>query len=658
MKLFRIILLGLLVFRVSAVGTAQTGGNTAPEAEKITGNADKDSVKLGRVVVTATKTEVREAETGASVTIITGEEIEKKGKRYVVDVLKEVPGVTVSRSGSVMYVFLRGSGPGNTLVMIDGIRINDPMSIDNAFDFSHFPVESIERIEIIYGPQSTLYGSDASGGVINIITKKGSEKHTINVSAEAGSYMTFRETLSLTGKLPWLEYAMGFSRMDTGGYSAIKHDSTISGDPDRDPSADTSFYSKLGFQLPWDIKLNCAVHYSYADFEIDDWSNDDDLNRTDTSSNVAARMAMEQGLFPWYDYLLSVDYHGLKRTDQDRNDANDTSLDRLDSWYRGSDLKTEWQNNFTIQKIDTITAGLSYLREWGSQHYDHELFGLDDIDTKTISTSSLYLQNHIKYKSMIFHTAGIRYDYHNMFGNQFTWQTSLSIVVPVVTTRIHGSYGTGFKAPTIYQLYVNNPGVAVGDPGLKPEKNSNYDAGIEQPFFDDKVNVEAIYFDNRYTHMITYNFPNYYNQGKSSMRGIETKLKLKAFRDILVTAGYTYMETRDDATGDELLKRPKHKASVNLDWIFIEGGDFNATFNYIGQRKESTTVTLDGYYTIDLSASYWIFDWLQAFIRIENLANTNYVEYTGYTTPGISVYGGLKGRLEFSGDEEKEKADL
>lgn len=660
MKLFRFILLGTLIFWVPAAGTAQTG-DAVLEDEKIAEDIGKDSVRLGRVVVTATKTEIHEAETGASVTIITGEEIEKKGKRYVVDVLKEVPGVTVSKSGNIVYIYLRGADHGNTMVLIDGMRANDPISDSKSFDFGHLVAENIERIEIIRGPQSTLYGSEASGGVINIITRKGKEKTILTVSAEAGSPKAYTESVSVSGKIKKIDYALAVSRIDRGGYSSVSEDSSKTSNLEGDEYANTTLSSKIGIILPWDFILENSLFFSYADFDIDDWAADDDLNRVDSQRNIITATTIKQSPFTVWDYALTFGYHDIKRTDEDDVDSVEPADTITDSWFHGTDMKSEWLNNFYIGKMDTITTGVEYAYESGESYSKYGAGSATEFN-KNAWTVNAYAQNHLKLWDRIFVTAGMRYIFHKEFRSQLTWQTSLSCILPVIETRLRGTYGTGFKAPTLYQLYVENSYVS-GDPDLKPEKSSGFEVGFDQSLLDEKIELSATYFDTRYSEMITgvevapWTYE-YMNTGKAWTHGVETGVKMKLPHDVALMVNYTCTMSEDKSTGEELLKRPRHKASAGLDWEFAEAGNLNVTCNYIGERKESTAITLDDYYTVDVSASYWMTKWVQAFIRIENITDSDYVEYTGYTTPGISVYAGLKGRLEFGEDEVKKGGEL
>jgi vitamin B12 transporter len=250
---------------------------------------------LGNVIVSATKTETYQAEIGSSTTVITSEDIKKKGKREVLSVLRDVPGLAVSQNGTnggTTSVFLRGAGSGHTLVMIDGVEVNDPIASGRSFDFTNLLTDNIERIEIVRGPQSTLYGSDAMAGVINIITKKGTGKPQVEASFEGGSHNTFMEYVGFSGTAnDKFNYSLSATRLDSGGLSKSYKGA------EKDPYHNSSFSTKLGYKILDNTELSLSAIYTNARTGLDGGGNTDVENYTAWSKDLSSRFAVDQSLF-------------------------------------------------------------------------------------------------------------------------------------------------------------------------------------------------------------------------------------------------------------------------------------------------------------------------------------------------------------------------
>ena len=246
---------------------------------------------LGEIIVTATKTLEYQAETGSSTTVITAKDIKETGATTVGDLLRNVAGTTVVQSGAfggVTSVYLRGANPGYTLVLIDGIEVNDPMSTDRSFDFAHLTLNNIERIEVVRGPQSTLYGSDAIGGVINIITKTGKGKPKFEISSEGDSYKTFRESIGLEGGTAKMNGSMSISRLNSSGISKA------SGGSEKDGCRNTTISSKIGYKIFGNSELNIITRFTDARTDLDDGAYDDDPNYAAWWRDLAAKVSLNQ----------------------------------------------------------------------------------------------------------------------------------------------------------------------------------------------------------------------------------------------------------------------------------------------------------------------------------------------------------------------------
>jgi len=617
---------------------------------------------LGKVVVTATKNEVSLKETGSSVTVITSDEIEKKGKKQVIDLLQEVPGLTVSRSGvfgGAASIFIRGNNSSNVLVLVDGVRINDPIDLGRGANLAYLTTDNVERIEIVRTPQSALYGSDAQA-VINIITKKGEGRPVLTVSAEAGSFQTFRESASISGGADGVSYSIGISRQDSEGISKAENKSVGStpviknSDYEKDGFENTAITSKFSIDLPYKMNYTLSGYYQSARYDYDDGAGADDLNKMGEHEVVTFNNSLTQEIFYWWNHKIEYGRSATTRRDQDKNDILQPVNDEAHSWYKGVSNQAEWQHNFKIGEIDIITAGYNFYHEEGSSvnyYYDGGYFGAaEDYITSNsylqeAITHSVYLHNHLKLFDMIYHTVGIRYDNHSEFGNQYSWSTTASIIAPVTKTRIKGAYGTSFKAPSLYQLYDST----YGSKDLDPDKGKHYEAGIEQPLIDDTILLSALYFYNKYDNVVDYDFgtSKYKNIGEVETKGYELYALINLPFDLSISGSYTFTEAENRATERELARRPKHQGSIIFNWTIMKKADLNIVYNYVGKRYDSDwdSKKMESYSTVDLKLAYWVNPNIQIYTRIENAADEDYQQVNGFATPERSYYAGIQGQL-------------
>lgn len=615
-----------------------------------------EAISIDEIVVTATKTEINKRETGASLTIITGKEIEQRGKQMVIDVLKDVPGITTYQTGAMgglSSIFMRGADAKNLLVLIDGVKMNDPSNIDRSFDFSNLTTDNIERIEIIRGPQSTLHGSDATAGVINIITKRGRGTPKLTLKAEGGSYSTFRESLSVDGGSEKHYYSFLVSRTDSCGFSKAAKEPGSAGELEDDRYENTTVSTRLGyspFSRSW---VTLTFRYTDAYVELDDGAFYDDPNYAQETKQMSSILGFNQEICEWWRHKLSLSYMNIVRRYRDRVDA-DEPAEFSDSWFQGNHKRGEWQHILTIGDIDEITGGVEYEQNSAtSLDYSDIGFGpsTTEFDEKKIRTAAYYVQNHLKLFRRIFVTAGFRLNDHEEFGQKSTYQLSGSIIIPLVETRLKGNYATGYRAPQLSQLY--DTAWTTGNRDLKPEESRSYDFGIEQPLWKDTLVIDATYFVTTYDNKIDTDATfTYINKERVDTSGLEGSLRFKPADTFLIDASYTFTkEAEDRETGERLLRRPRHQASAYLNWAFMRGAHINIGFNYVGKRDDAwydesvfTTryVKLDDYYLVNLAVSYLLSPGIQIFGRVENLTDEEYENPVGYETPGRSYYAGLK----------------
>ncbi|MDY6844632.1 MAG: TonB-dependent receptor, partial [Thermodesulfobacteriota bacterium] len=586
----------LIIYVIAGVITL---GSTISVAEEKHNEARK-IVQLKEVVVSATRTPTPSEEVGSSITVITREEIEAKSQVTVDDVLKGTLGVDIRATGgpgSSSFVSLRGAKPFQTLILIDGLEMNDPTGPNRGFNFSNLTVDNIERIEILRGPQSPLYGADAMGGVINIITKKGKDAPRVYFGAERGSYDTWREFGGVSGGNDWLNISLALSHNSGDGFSAADDD--LAGNTEDDKWENTSASTRVGFVLSEQVNLDFMTRFQKG------------------------RTHLDNGGGPFYD---QQDYHVKETKVFTRSQINATAFDGMweqtlaygfadhsrdnrkspwgDTEYDGRKHEISWQNDFYLHETNMATFGVEYERETVDDHA-----GLNE----SVYTTSFFIQDQIKLKDFSFTTFGVRYDNHNEFGGETTFRITQAFVLRDCGTRLRGSYGTGFRAPSLYELYAPPLWGPVGNPNLNPEKSKGFDLGVEQAFFDDTVSAGIAYFYNDFDGLIDFDWTvGYVNLAEAKAQGLESFIKVTPINDLSLSINYTYTDTEDDE-GKRQLRSPLHKIGFNTHYRFLNRGTLNLDVLFVGKRNDvsvdaftfiTTDVMTNEYVVVNLAGSY------------------------------------------------------
>lgn len=604
------------------------------------------------VVVTATRLETPAKEIASSITVISKEDLERMKKTTVLEALQEVLGVTTLQygpAGGAASVFLRGANSEHTLVMMDGVELNDPISPSRSYDLAHLLVENIERIEILRGPQSTLYGSDAIGGIINIITRKGEGKPRFHFSTYGGSYGTFAGSAGISGSVDKIHYSLGASRFQTDGFSAAS--TSYEGNEEKDGYRNLTLWGRFAYHPLDNLGFDFSVRTINTETDIDysGGANGDDPNNIQDYDALFLKGQVRALLLKnrWEQKL------SLSLVDHDRkyeNSADDFFPYSENSAYKSKLWKLDWQHNLFLHKTNTLTMGVEYQQEQGESEYNGLFSSIFPL--QKAHTTGFYLQDQIRVASQFFATLGVRLDKHSQFGMSTTSRLALTYFVEKTGTKLKTTYGTGFKAPSLYQLYA--PGTfwgPIGNDDLEPEKSTGWDIGVEQQILGGKVLLGATYFYNDYKDLINFDFlQGYKNIGKAESKGAELLIRASPFDNILFNATYTRTEAKDKDTDTYLLRRPKDKFSATLNYSFLKEGNINLSFIYIGETDDeyfdfftwtSIRVTLPGYALLNAAVSFNITSNFQIFCRLDNIFNKAYEMIKGYGTPGFSAYGGV-----------------
>jgi vitamin B12 transporter len=619
--------------------------------------AQNDSVKttLSEVIVTATRTATPAIELGNSYSLVTSAQIEKQQLNSVVDVLRQLPGLSIVQQGGpgkISNVFMRGANSNHTLVIMDGVVMNDPSSPNNAFDFSFLNTLDIDRIEIVRGPQSTLYGSDAMAGIINIISKVGTSKPQYSFLGETGSNGYYRENLSALGTYGIMKYAITAVRNGSDGVSSAD---ARYGNTEKDGYSNDSFMSHLGFSLTKNISLDLIYKYTKANSSLDQSEiHGDDPNFTYKIEEQIFKGGVNISLFDgkWKQSLNGSLMKNFSRSlDLPDPIRPNTSLD---AFYKAQRSKLDWQNNFSFVDNNLITFGIETSSEEArtSSHSTSDWGPYDSVFPDTsIRTTGVYFQDQINILNTFFTSIGVRYDKNQKFGGTTTFRIAPAYFIAATSTKIKMSYGTGFKAPSLFYLF--DP--LYGNPELKPEESKGWDIGFEQFLLNNSICIGATYFNMKFQNMFGYD-SNYreINIARASSQGLELTASIKGINNLSIDASYTYTKTKneyDDGTADfnkVLLRRPANQFSFNTNYQLNSKINFNMQVQYVGKRDDKDfsdfmnikRVVLQDYTLVNFAASYKLFEYLKLIGRVENLLDKQYEEVLYYGTLGRTFYIG------------------
>ncbi len=610
--------------------------------------------RLSEIVVTATRTKLPELEAASSISVIDSSQIAESCRQSVFGLLKDQYGLSYTQQGapgSLSNIYLRGSDASDTQVLIDGISMNMPNDLNNVFDFADLPVDNIQRIEILRGPQSTLYGSDALAGVINIITKKGYGKPKFYISGEGGSYNTYKGLLGLNGAINNFNYSLTGSRFSTGGFSSA---SKIYGNNEKDGTTNYNFSSRLGYNFNRNFELNFYSRYTKANTDLDQHGGlyGDDPTYKYKLEESSFRLEGKLSLFDnIWSQIIGINF---------MRNAREYSFDSTSifnpisssSIYDGNKFKLEWINNFNFWEKNTTTLGFDYGREKAiSNYFDSSPF-TSFFPSQKDEIAGVFLQQQINISNRFFSSFGIRYDHHNRFGSVITYRIAPAYLISETGTKFKATYGTAFKAPSLFYLF--DP--SFGNPSLKPEKSSGWDAGIEQYFWQENLVLGINYFSTQFKDLFSYDGNTFkeINLNSAQSNGVEVYLILNNYKRINLALNYTYTNTKDKSIGSTdynlpLLRRPRNKYSLDINYSFTNKLNAGVQISYIGKRYDedfsyypAQRIKLGGYTLVNLSGLYHISDMIELYGRVNNLFNKYYEDIFGYATPGLSAYAGVK----------------
>jgi vitamin B12 transporter len=607
-------------------------------------------IELPTIVVSPTGIPTPASQASSSVTAITAADIEREQWRTVPDALSTVPGLNVVQSGGPggqTSVFIRGSNSNHVKVLIDGIDVSDPSSANRTFDFGQLLTSDIARIEVLRGPQSGLYGADAIGGVISIFTKKGDGPLKATGMVEGGSFGTFNQAAAVSGSDARFNYAFNLAHFHSTDTPVTPPELLPPGRRAIGDWYDNWTYStKLGFDVTDNVTLNYVGRYTDAKlrFTGDEF---DPVTFTPAPAALQSRQLVHQ-FFTRGEAVVSLFDNQLKN-------------------YFGVNFTNHW-NSTLSPSIDLLT-----LNQGDRTKFDYRgvasvwpgvtLVGGAEQETETLQTPTVSAENGNKaaygelqaaYENRLFLVANARLDDNDAFGSHTTFRVAPAVILPVTETKLKASYGTGFKAPTLTQLFVDFPDFNFfANPNLRPEQSRGFDAGFEQPVFGDRLRFGATYFHNDITDLInTFLDPITFrgtliNIDAATTDGVETFGSLTVSEQLTLRADYTYTNAVDAKTDEQLLRRPRNKGSVSAIWSPLQRLTLTTTVLFVGEwadfgRETFVRLTQPGYVIVNLAANYAVTDQVTAFARIDNLFDENYQDPNGFLRPGFGIFGGVR----------------
>ena len=620
--------------------------SVARAAEPIDAEADdKADEEIETMVVTAHRTPIPLNQAGSAVSVLNEAHIIERQQIFAADLLRDLPGVALSRTstnGSLTQVRVRGAEADHLLVVIDGVEVNDPAGGDE-FNFGSLTNYDIASIELVRGPQSALWGSDAMAGILNITTRQSSDPLSAGVFFEGGSF----GTLSGGGRIGVANdrgnLTFNASRYETDGVSAA-----ASG-REKDGYENTTLGLNGRYRISEVFRVGLSARYTDDKIMFDGSSGGIPVDTEDETDREQAQFSVDAGLTLLegrWDNTLRYTY--LDTDNQTSGGFPSTYAARKDGIYFQSTL-----NLGSGPRIDRhrLALGVDYEDE---EYKQRTSFADQD---QTLDNLGVVLEYFTQPIDPLTLSASIRYDDNSDFKDVTTYRGTGSYRFERSGTRLKGSFGTGQKRPSFAERFGFSPDFFVGNPDLEPEKNKGFDLGIEQSFLNARARISAIYFNEKLEDEIKLiGFPStpINLDGKSNREGVELELHAVLTEDLTLTGKYTYIDSKqpkaEPEEGDEReIRRPMHQAAINLNHQFLDKrGNLNLNLSYTGSQTDTVftfpveTVTLDAYTLVNLTGEYALTPWLTLFGRAENLFDEKQVDISGYQVPGRGFYGGFR----------------
>lgn len=593
------------------------------------------------IVVTASGFDQQREQVGQAITVIDRDRLDSSQTSTISDILRFVPSVRVARNGGiggVTSVFVRGGESSQTLVLIDGVRINDPSSPNAAFDFGSLLTGNIDRVEILRGPNSVIWGSQAIGGVVNVRTEVPTDALSFDAKGEYGYRNTAEVKTNVSGTSGIVSGSIGAAYFRTDGISAL------AAGTERDGYRNFAANGKLEIAFTDAISLDLRAYYNKGRTQFDD------------------PFGATPDTFPETENEQFVGYVGLNADFADGRFRNRIAYTRTDlsrdgtepnvpfsfnvNTLRGTIDRFEYHGAFDLIDAVTLVFGVEHERTFASTFFPAG--GSPAPDEAKYRVTSEFGQLIVRPFTGLTLTGGVRHDDYNLYGSQTTFGGNFAYTPNSGRTVLRGTYAEGFRAPTLTESVL-----PFGNPALFPETAKSYDVGVEQNFLDGAVRASATWYHRKSDNQISFSFVTFQSENIAKVRaqGLELELDVRPTENLKLLAGYSLVDatsrSNDGTFGNRLARRPKDSANATIEWKSPIGLELAADVLLTGDSFDnlSNTVRLDGYQLFTFRASYPIGDKFEIFGRVENAFNEKYQTVAGYNTYGRSAYAGVRARF-------------
>ncbi len=624
--------------------------------------AQKDSTKnLDEVVMTATRYPIKQSLTGKVVTVISKEQLEKSKGKTMGEVLNTQAGIIVNgysnTPGTNQDVYVRGAAAGKTLILLDGVPVYDASGISGAFDLNFISIDQVERVEILKGSQSTLYGSDAIAAVINIISKKGgSKKINANATLAAGTYGTFRGDVGVGGTISKTNYNVQYSKIYSKGFSTAIDQAGNKGF-DKDGIDENVFRAGINEKMNDKIGLRFNTQLSNYKTDADAGPFKDDADYTIATKNSLVSFGADYTLGKSVLHF-NYNHNTTKRTYLDDSSSRGGFAYYSKGEYTGKSHFVELYSNIGVTKNIDVLVGVDYRNQLTDQNYfSVSMFG--PYSSTPLSDDSVKVNQFGAYASFVLKDLkgfnlelGGRYNNFNKYGDVFTFSFNPSYVIKNCF-KIFGNISSGFKAPSLYQVYseYRNPYTE-----LEPEKSLSIEGGVQ--YYKNNVNLKVVYFSRNIKDNILFysagapTYASYYINGdKQKDKGLELEASVD-FGKADITANYVNLDgsvktkiASKDTSFFNLYRRPRQAINLNVGIDVCKGLNVNLGVQSISNRYESVymsvPIEMPAYYTWNLYATYIITKNVKLFGDIKNITDEKYSEIRGYNNRRVNFMAGV-----------------
>lgn len=580
---------------------------------------------LEEMVVTAHRIPVQVSRIGSSVSVLSEADIEAKGQLVASDLLRTLPGIAVSNTGGMgkqTTLRIRGEEGYRTVVYVDGVKISDPTGTQVGPRFAHLMTSEIERIEVLRGPQGMMYGADA-GGVINITTKRPSEKLEGNVSAEYGRYDTRNLSANLRGKVESFDYSISGSDVTTEGFNARDDDTVLADDDGYD---NTTFNASLGLDASETLRFELDVRNvdSYNEY-------DGSFGSTDRASDYEQLTGLFRAIYQGETHSQQLSYSENKVKRQLYTNGLKTYA------YEGTLDTISYLGAFKLSDSNSLVLGI----DDETQH--------DKLNRNEQDQLGIYVEWQGQITDQWSYSTGVRHDDNDAFGEHTTYRLTTAYMQSLTDgnyLKYKASYGTGFRAPSLYEQNYN-ANSAMQTP-LTEEISEGFDVGVELHTAAGHT-FEIVYFNQEIDDAIDFDMVGYtgyiQEEGLSRSKGVELSTELALSDSLSLLANATYNDT-STAAGEQRARRPRQVFNVGLQSMLWDqrlriNADVRGSYNAIDNDGSD----LDDYEVLNVSATYFVMPQMEVYVRGENVMNADYQEVSHYNTSKAAVYGGVRYRF-------------